>query len=128
MLRIQTTDNEDGHMSVEASIPWAENTDVFEIIEAVMNLVAAEHMVRPWSYQGINIISSLHEVKYSAHVVLSARDQKLVCETFVKEVLGKNVTREMTGKPPMSLTESLEVASRTQHSGPLQKKMLRFGG
>ena len=64
MLKIQTTDNGDGHMSVEASIPWAENTDVFEIIEAVMNLVAAEHMVRPWSYQGINIMRSLHEVKY----------------------------------------------------------------
>jgi hypothetical protein len=32
-------------MSVEAPIPWAESMDVFEIIEAVMNLVDAEHMV-----------------------------------------------------------------------------------
>ena len=32
MLKIQTTENGDWHMSVEASIPWAESTDVFEII------------------------------------------------------------------------------------------------
>ena len=51
MLKIQTTESGDGHMSVEASIPWVENRDVFEIIEAVMNLVATEHMMRPWSYQ-----------------------------------------------------------------------------
>ena len=54
----------DGTMSVEASVPWAESTDVFEIVEAVMNLVAAENMIRPWSYQRINIMRSLHEVKY----------------------------------------------------------------
>ena len=51
----------------------------------------------------------LHEVKYFAHVVPSASDQKSLCETFVDKILGKNVTREMTGKPPMSLIECLEV-------------------
>ena len=62
---------------------WAENTDVFEIVEAVMNLVATEHMVRPWSYQGINIMRSLHEVKFFAHIVPSAREQKALCDPFV---------------------------------------------
>ena len=101
----------DGHMSVEASIPWAENTVVFEIVEAVMNLVATEHMVRPWSYQGMNIMRCLHEVKFFAHVCASSREQKNMCETFVNEVLGKNVTREIIGKPPMSITECLEVST-----------------
>jgi hypothetical protein len=64
MLNIQTSESNDGTMSVEASIPWEESSDVFEIIEAIMNLVAAEHMIRPWSYQAINIMRSLHEVKY----------------------------------------------------------------
>ena len=111
MLNIQTMESCDGTMSVEASIPWAESSDVFEIVEAVMNLVASEHMIRPWSYQGINIMGSLHEVKYFAHVVKSARDQKELCENYVNEVLSKNVTRSMTGKPPLSNTESLELAS-----------------
>ena len=111
MLNIQTMESCDGTMSVEASIPWAESSDVFEIVEAVMNLVASEHMIRPWSYQGINIMRSLHEVKYFAHVVKSARDQKELCENYVNEVLSKNVTRSMTGKPPLSITESLELAS-----------------
>ena len=110
MLKIQTMESGDGHMSVEATIPWAEIKDVFEIVEAVMNLVATEHMVRPWSYQGINFMQSLHEVKFFAHIVASSREQKTMCETFVNEVLGKNVTREMTGKPPLSIIECLEVA------------------
>jgi hypothetical protein len=111
MLNIQTSESNDGTMSVEASIPWEESSDVFEIIEAVMNLVAAEHMIRPWSYQAINIMRSLHEVKYFCHVVKTARDQKDLCETFVNEVLSKNVTRSMTGKPPMTITECLDLAS-----------------
>ena len=92
MLRINTLETDDGHVSVEASIPWAENTDVMELVEAVMNLVAAEHMIRPWSYQGINIMRSLHKVKYFAHVVESPRSQKIICETYVNEVLSRNVT------------------------------------
>ena len=32
MLRMNTSENEDGHVSVEASIPWAENTDVMELV------------------------------------------------------------------------------------------------
>ena len=35
MLNIQTMESGVGTMSVEASIPWAESTDVFEIVEAV---------------------------------------------------------------------------------------------
>jgi hypothetical protein len=111
MLNIQTIKSGDGTMSVEANIPWAESTDVFEVVEAVMNLVAAENMIRPWSYQRINIMRSLYEVKYFAHVVTTARAQKELCEAYVNEVLYKNVTREMTGKPPTSITESLELAS-----------------
>ena len=56
MLRINTSETDDRHVSVEASIPWAENQNVFELVEAVMNLVAVEHMICPWSYQGINIM------------------------------------------------------------------------
>jgi hypothetical protein len=62
MLNMQTMESGDATMSVEASIPWAESADIFEIVEAVMNLVAAENMIRPWSYQGINIMRSLYEV------------------------------------------------------------------
>jgi hypothetical protein len=32
MLNIQTSESNDGTMSVEASIPWEELSDVFEII------------------------------------------------------------------------------------------------
>ena len=28
----------------------AENQDVIDLVEAVMNLVAAEHIIRPWRY------------------------------------------------------------------------------
>ena len=59
-----------------------------ELVEAVMNLVAAKHMIRPCSYQGINILRSLY-------VVHSARDQKIMLETFVNLVLSRNRTREI---------------------------------
>mgnify|MGYP001320091374 FL=1 len=111
LLNIQTLESNDGTMAVEASIPWEESSDVQEIVEAVLNLVAAENMIRPWSYQGINIMRSLHEIKYFCHAVKTTRDQKDLCENFVNEVLSKNVTRSMTGKPPMSITECLELAS-----------------
>ena len=67
-------------------------------------------MIRPWSYQGINIMRSLHEVNYFEHVVDSPRSQKLICEIFVNEVLSRNATREINRKPPLSPTESLDVA------------------
>ena len=70
-----------------------------------MNLVAAERMIWPWSHQGINFMRSLHEVKYFEHVVDSPRSQKLICETFFNELLSRNATREINGKPPLSLTE-----------------------
>ena len=111
LLNIQTLESNDGTMAVEASIPWEESSDVMEIVEAVLNLVPAENMIRPWSYQGINIMRSLHEVKYFCHTVRTAKDQKDLCENYVNEVLSKNVTRSMTGKPPMSITECLELAS-----------------
>ena len=98
-------------MAVEASIPWEESSDVQEIVEAVLNLIAAENMIRPWSYQGINIMRALHEIKFFCHATKTTRDQKDLCENFVNEVLSKNVTRSMTGKPPMTITECLELAS-----------------
>ena len=50
MARNNTSETDDGHVSVEASIPWTENTDVMELVEADMNLVAAKNMIRLWSY------------------------------------------------------------------------------
>ena len=79
MLRINTREDDDGHVAVEASITWAEKTDVMELVEAVTNLVAAEH--------------------------------KIMRETFFNKAMSRNVTTEMTGKPPMSLAKCLEVAN-----------------
>ena len=78
-----------------------------ELVEAVMNIMAAEHRIRPWTYQGINILRSLHKTKYFTHVMATARDQKIMCETFFNEILSRNVTRKMMGKPHMSLAECL---------------------
>ena len=58
---------------VDISIPWTENQHVMDLVEAVMNLVAAEPIIRPWSFQGINILRSLHEAKYFAHMVWTKR-------------------------------------------------------
>ena len=51
ILKISTREDDDGQIAVDASIPsWAENQDVIDLVEAVMNLVAAEHIIRPWRY------------------------------------------------------------------------------
>ena len=60
----------------------------------------------------INIMRSLHKVKFFCHVVKTARDQKDLCENFVNEVLSKRKAANVHhGKPPMSITECLELAS-----------------
>mgnify|MGYP001497436458 CR=1 FL=1 len=111
LLNIQTLESSNGTMAVEASIPWEESSDVQEIVEAVLNLTAAENMIRPWSYQGINILRALHEVKFFCHSTKTSREQKDLCENFVNEILSKNAIRSMTSKPPMTITECLELAS-----------------
>jgi hypothetical protein len=75
LLNIQTLESSNGTMAVEASIPWEESSDVQEIVEAVLNLTAAENMIRPWSYQGINILRALHEVKFFCHSTKTTREQ-----------------------------------------------------
>ena len=98
MLCINTREDDDGHVAVEASIPSAEKTDVMELVEPVTNLVAAE--------------------------------DKIMCETFVNKAMSRNVTMEMTGKPPMNLAECLEVANivcakKTDQMGDLHRKSIR---
>ena len=46
MLKISTREEDEAQVTVVAWIPWTENQDVMELVEAVMNLVAAEHIIR----------------------------------------------------------------------------------
>ena len=82
----------------------------FDLVEAVFNMAALAHQIRPYSYEGLSLLRSLHHVKYFFGVVEDPKAQKQLLEKYISEVLGYNQRRGSESKSPASFRKCIDLA------------------
>ena len=96
--------------------------DTFELVEAVLNYLAATYMIRSYSYEAIALVRALHHVRYFYDVSSSESAQKKLLAGAINRVLSRNRALGSEGEPPMVYTAVVELLknyySEQGSSGP----------
>ena len=108
-VAIQQVGEDQYAMGVETK--WESPNTVWEAMEAAMNFMAVEHMVRQYPYTGLAMMRCLHACKYFCGVAASAKQQRMLIENFFNECFKKNRERGRTGKHPVTYQECHKIAS-----------------
>lgn len=109
---IQTTEDEQ-HL-LTGGRNYTDTKTIFETIEAVLNYCGLVYMIRPWSYEGLSLIRSLHHVKYFYGCFPDdAKEQKKLLEKFISEVFVYNQRRGNEKKFPATVKKCIEIAKET---------------
>ena len=91
---------------------WSQVESVWEIAEAVSNLVTIVHYTRNYSYEAIALQRALHDYGWFLGISSSEREQMELLECGVDKILARNSQRARTNLPPMTY-ESIRAALRT---------------
>ena len=91
---------------------WDNASSVFEVVDAGLNYMAVEHMIRPYSYSPIAIFRVLHESRFYCGVAIDAKQQRMLLEAFFNECFKKNQARAREGKHPVTYMEAMEISQR----------------
>ena len=109
---IQTTDD-DQHI-LSGGRNYTENKTIFETVESVLNYCGLVYMIRPWSFEGLALIRSLHHVKFFYGCYPDdAREQKKLLEKFISEIFSYNQRRGNERKFPATVKKCIEIAKET---------------
>ena len=82
----------------------------FDLVESVFNYAALAHQIRPYSYEGLSLLRSLHHCRYFYGVVEDPKAQKQLLEKYISEVFGYNQRRGSERKSPASFRKCIELA------------------
>ena len=91
-----------GGMSLEAYTNWSEVGSAREMVEALLNYVAALHMIRPWDFGGLVMLRVLHEVAFFGPSARTSKEQKELVKEFCEDVMQKNGRRAIAGDHPLT--------------------------
>ena len=100
-----------GGMSLEAYTNWSEVGSAREMVEALLNYVAALHMIRPWDFGGLVMLRVLHEVAFFGPSARTSKEQKELVKEFCEDVMQKNGRRAIAGDHPLTYRQAMKRAS-----------------
>ena len=85
LLKVMEVGQEDFSMGLNTN--WAQAKTVWEVMDAGFNLLAAEFMIRSYSYSTIAMLRCLHDVRYFCGVTSNPKDQRSLVEDFFNKCL-----------------------------------------
>ena len=107
---------------------WKEADSPWEVVDAVINLLASTHMIRSYSHEAIALISVLHQCRYFFSVVNGDREkQRTLLNEFVQSVFNRNQERSKTGYGPLKYSAILNLAKELTARHGLNEARLMTG-
>ena len=91
---------------------WEEASTMKEVMDGLLNIMAATFMIRPWDYSPMVILRVIHECSYFSGCTDSKEQQRRAMETFINEALIKTRTNLGQGSPPITYQAGLELAQK----------------
>ena len=91
---------------------WEEASSMKEVMDGLLNIMAATFMIRPWDYSPMVILRVIHESSYFSGCTDSKEQQRRAMETFINEALIKTRTNLGQGSPPLTYQAGLELAQK----------------
>ena len=91
---------------------WEEASSMKEVMDGLLNIMAATFMIRPWDYSPMVILRVIHESSYFSGCTDSKEQQRRAMETFINEALIKTRTNLGQGSPPITYQTGLELAQK----------------
>lgn len=89
---------------------WNDAESCRDLVEALHNYAACLFMVRSWDWSALVLFRVCHEVQYFSQMTTDTKQQRVLMETYIDEVLTDNRQRLMAGKPPNCIREAKKLA------------------
>ena len=105
-----------GEDKVSYDRKWSGAEQVWEIAEAVSNLVSIIHFVRGYSFEALSIQRAIHDSGWLLGVVESEKEQLDLLEALLDKLLARNSQRARTNLPPMTHVQVREAIKTFLHS------------
>lgn len=94
------------NMVIETNKHWEPCKSVFEVVTGLLNYVAAEHVIRPYSYEALTILRVLHELRWLSGVSKPGFSQKSALEDLIQHLWHQNTVRGHTQQAPLTFAEA----------------------
>ena len=109
-INYKLQDNEDDTTVLLGARNYVECRTVYETIDSVFNYAAIIHQIRPFSYEALSLLRSLHHVRYFYGITDEPKTQKLLLEKYISEVWAYNQRRGSESKHPATFKKLIELA------------------
>ena len=81
---------------------WKEASSMKEVIDGLLNIMAAKFMIKPWDYSPMVILRVIHESSYFSGCTDSKEQKSHSFETLIDKSLIKTRTNLVQDSPPIT--------------------------